>query len=266
VIRRKKLAWVAGVLLVLAAGGAWLGVEATSTDRRVKLLLDEVRGRRPDAVSRWLIGLGLLRQESGRHREDVAGDLLAVGPPAVPQLIEALEGDDEPAAVFAADVLGRLGNPRALEPLVAAMDDPRMLVRIEATEALGDLGDVRAAAPLAAAIESQFDFQPEAAADALVKLGPPAFEPVLAKLKHEDTAVRALAARILGELGDRRAVEPLIRALGDGEWHVRSQAAWALGELGDGRATGPLTGLLYDDNGVVRAAVATALGKLGVME
>ncbi|WP_342676625.1 HEAT repeat domain-containing protein [Methanofollis sp. UBA420] len=52
----------------------------------------------------------------------------------------------------AADVLGRLGDERAVEPLIAAMDDPDPRVRKKAAWALGQLGDMRGQRPLLAAM------------------------------------------------------------------------------------------------------------------
>ncbi len=51
---------------------------------------------------------------------------------------------------------------------------------------------------------------------------------------------RALAAQVLGEIGDPRAVKPLIRALKDREITVRGYSAEALGKCGDERALAPL--------------------------
>ena len=50
--------------------------------------------------------------------------------------------------------------------------------------------------------------------------------------------VRYNAARVLGEMGDSKAVEPLIDVLkNDKNGSVRLYAARALGELGDSKAT-----------------------------
>ncbi len=75
--------------------------------------------------------------------------------------------------------------------------------------------------------------------------------------------VQEAAARVLGEIGDPRAVEPLISALKDKVWVVRGLAAEALGKLGDSRAVEPLINALKDEDLDVRGAAAEALGKLG---
>lgn len=77
--------------------------------------------------------------------------------------------------------------------------------------------------------------------------------------------VRYNAARVLGEMGDLRAVEPLIDVLQhDKNGSVRLYAARALGELGDILATEPLITSLREDRNVdVRVRAARALGRLG---
>ena len=65
------------------------------------------------------------------------------------------------------------------------------------------------------------------------------FDELLSDLKTSSSEkVRYNAARILGELGDSKAVEPLIDVLrNDKNGSVRLYAARALGELGDTKAT-----------------------------
>ena len=77
--------------------------------------------------------------------------------------------------------------------------------------------------------------------------------------------VRYNAARVLGEMGDSKAVEPLIDVLKhDKNGSVRLYAARALGELGDSKATIHLIESLREDRNVdVRVRAARALGRLG---
>ncbi len=116
----------------------------------------------------------------------------------------------EEARALAAEVVGMVGDPGAIEPLlVPALLDWNAAVR-------------------------------DGAVKALIALGPSAFEPVLALLSHTHPWVRSHVATALGGLGDRRAVDALIRSLGDAEGLVANSAARALGAIGDERALGPL--------------------------
>ena len=82
-------------------------------------------------------------------------------------------------------------------------------------------------------------------------------------LQSDEWLVRQPAARVLGQVGDARAVVPRIDALGDGDSHVRRRAAEALGRLGDARSVSSLIRALGDGNRHVREAAAQALGRLG---
>ena len=85
--------------------------------------------------------------------------------------------------LFLEITLGKIGDPRAVEPLIDALqDDAFANVRGRAAEALGEIGDPRSV------------------------------EPLIAALNDEDWLVRGRAARALGKIGDLRAIEPLKKA------------------------------------------------------
>ncbi len=115
-------------------------------------------------------------------------------------LIDALTYNDNNVRRSAANALGKLGDPRAVEPLIAVLDD-QPLVREVTAKALGKIGDPRAV-------------------DALVQV-----------LKDDKKSIRETAAKALGEIGDKRAVGPLIDTL----QHVGQPTDWfvatALGTL-----------------------------------
>lgn len=144
----------------------------------------------------------------------------------------------------AADALGDLGDPRAIEPLryLSFMDDHHG-VRVRATRALGNIHDPRAREPLIAALDSD---SPEA----------------------------GVAAEVLGRLADAHAIESLIRAL---QWEspgVRESALAALVEIG-GPAVEALTDVeayldtdpywegAFDREQKAREAALVALGRIG---
>ena len=77
---------------------------------------------------------------------------------------------------------------------------------------------------------------------------------------HTGCYNRGVALKLLGLLGDKRAVDPLINLSKTLEWESQGSAVWSLGELGDERAVEPLISMLCGDIG--RHAVE-ALGKIG---
>ena len=91
----------------------------------------------------------------------------------------------------AAQALGLIKNPQAVEPLIATLQDPDGTVRQAAAEALG-----------------------------LIK-NPQAVEPLIATLRDPDSSMREAAAKALGQIGDVRAIEALNSLLNDDEASVR---------------------------------------------
>ncbi|HNS51657.1 MAG TPA: HEAT repeat domain-containing protein [Anaerolineae bacterium] len=191
--------------------------------------------------------------------EAAAEALSRIGAAAVEPLIVALK---RPSAA-AAQILGRIGDIRAVEPLVGALGYSDERVHHAAAQALGQIGNPaleRLVALLDTYRRETSRHMSDWAENALVQIGAPAVEPLIAVLKHgSSSAQRDNAARALGRIRDARAVEPLIAALrGDS-----AGAAWALGEIGDARAVEPLVALLAAGDWRLRCVTVSALGRLG---
>lgn len=138
--------------------------------------------------------------------------------------------------------LGRIGSEKAIDLLIKALDRGDGVARSAARE-LGRLSDPRTIKPLVALLKSLEAGQ--SAAEALVRFGAKAVDPLLAALKEPDAGARRLAATALGTIGDKRAVEPLSYVMqSDDEYSVRTAAAKALGELKDPRALWVIVGTL----------------------
>jgi HEAT repeat protein len=70
-------------------------------------------------------------------------------------------------------------------------------------------------------------------ADILVKIGEPAIDPLIKALKNDDLDIRMEAARVLGRIGNKKALNPLIGALKDEDVNFRKQAASAINKIID---------------------------------
>ncbi|MGL5836700.1 MAG: HEAT repeat domain-containing protein [Waterburya sp.] len=79
---------------------------------------------------------------------------------------------------------------------------------------------------------------------------------------EEQAGIKALVARILGEIGDSRAVLPLIKILCDEEYLTRYWTIISLGKLKDSRATLHLINLLQDSHQEVQKIAIWALGEI----
>ena len=163
----------------------------------------------------------------------------------------------------AAEALGEIGNPHAVEPLIIALKGKDPHVRRQAAAALGEINDPRVVEPLIATLKDEFWW---VRATAVRQLGetndPRSFNPLIAALNDEQPNVRARAAEALASLADYRAVEALIAALKDKNAYVRWHVAKALKDLNDSRAVEPLIAALKDKDELVRRSAMSALAKL----
>jgi HEAT repeat protein len=147
----------------------------------------------------------------------------------------------------AAEILGTIGDARAVEFLCRALTDRAVAVRAAAAEALGRIGDERAIDPLRHATEDADETVRVRASIALQQFGAEGFKKsLIASLKVKNPSARAAAARQLGQLKAPDAVLPLCAALKDKDIEVRVAAAEALGNIGDDRAVQPLIDALRD--------------------
>jgi HEAT repeat protein len=163
----------------------------------------------------------------------------------------------------AAVALGRIGDPRGVEPLAEALGDEFQAVRRLAAEALRKMGDVRAVGPLVEALKDEDADVRMHALKALRRIGDPrAVEPLAGMLKEKDKAIKLEAVVALGEMPDARAVNPLIQMLKDEEVEIRRAASETLRKIG-GPSTRSLVKALKDKNGFVRKFAADLLDGMG---
>ena len=167
---------------------------------------------------------------------------------------------------FAAELLGRIGNAKAVPALLETVQATRREdadVREIALRALARIADPQAVPPLVAALRAAEPWLAPRVADILARHGEAAVPPMMGFLEEGGRHhARAWAANVLGEVRAQRAFPVLVRALGDLEDEVRAKAAYALGRLGDSRATPYLLDHLQTDPApFVRARIAGALGQ-----
>jgi len=158
---------------------------------------------------------------------------------AVPLLLKALNKPDEDwlGREAAARALGDIGSAKAVPDLIRTAWQAE--TRSAAIEALAAIGDPRAIDVLLSALsEPEEPEAREAAIAGLIYIGEPAVPALIDKLsarreQYSENHERALAAMILGRVGDRRAVDPITRALDDPSEEVRKSAEKALEYLKD---------------------------------
>lgn len=177
-----------------------------------------------------------LRTTDAGSSPRVAEALTRFGALAVPPLVALLRDEEHPqAAVWAARILGRIGDHAATAPLLERLFDRSDTVRMAATEALGALGDRRATQAL-----------------------------LRAALSDPMPQVRAHAAGAIGRMGAEASIDVLVAALADPDYGTRVRALEALEMIQPGD-TGPLERSLRDENPDVRKRAALALDRVGYL-
>jgi len=184
--------------------------------------------------------------------------LVKIGKPSVSLLVAALHHRFPAVRRTAAEALGRIGDPRAVEPLIIALEDAQVVDY--AAKALAKIPDPRALQPLIAALRKK---RRCSAAEALVAIDDPrGVEAVVDALKQDHHNLRACAAKALSKTKDPRAVEALIIAIDDKDLTVRAQAIESLGQIKDPGAVDALIAVLRDEEEWLRHTAIQALANI----
>ncbi len=183
---------------------------------------------------------GFYDRVTGDNRKDFPPELNVVriaeaenDPERILQALEYLESDFMQENCI--DALRRLAPEEAFE----AMHGPAQKRSRPEIEVLGKIGDERAVETLVEFVDSDNPPLQKVTLRALGEIGShEATRTVADALADDQAVVRSQAARALGLLGDTRAIDPLADVLDDdGEaTEVRASAAWALVQIGTERA------------------------------
>jgi HEAT repeat protein len=197
---------------------------------------------------------------------------------AIAPLLEVLKGKELWLSYPAAEALGNIGDIRALEPLLDALKEKP--IREAALKGLGALGDKRAVGPMMEYLREPSRSIRETALQSLIEISrknpgdkelttrirektdSEILGHLLEALSREKIQVRSAAARLLGWIGDERAVYPLIQLLSEAE--LQDEAMDALLSLGKGgRAVQSILSYLNDPDEIIRRCIADVLGEIG---
>jgi hypothetical protein len=134
----------------------WQGEQGDPVGPLMELLRDSSR----DPGPAYIPGRG----EFAPRWKAMAG-LVELGTVAVVPLCDALREQSAYTRRFAAEALGKIGDPRAVPPLVSALQESEAYAQRYVAQALALLGDARAVEPLCAALAN-----PDVAREALLAL------------------------------------------------------------------------------------------------
>ena len=161
-----------------------------------------------------------------REKPDGAEEIGKLG---FSDLVRVLHDHTDPQVrQYAAYLLGKENNHRAIQSLIKALADSDKSVRKQAMLALSSIGKA-------------------------------AVEPLAEAMKEPRWETRYRAAEALGKIADKQAVLPLIHGLKDNRDHVRYMSAKGLQNIRHPGAVEPLILLLRDENIYVRLMAIHAL-------
>ncbi|RME20938.1 MAG: PilT/PilU family type 4a pilus ATPase [Deltaproteobacteria bacterium] len=198
-----------------------------STDTGVRRMAVDIAQRARDPGSTlWPRLFELLRDEDWWVRERVADALISLaGARMLGHLVRLLDDPLPTVRMFAVDVIGRLGDPKALGVLVrTAMEDEDWWVRERAMDAIAALGDTRAA-PYLARIIRQDPGMRIAALDALGRLKATSFAPMVSGLLGDpEPDIRMAALSCLDAMDDPSIADALMVVIEDTRADIRELA------------------------------------------
>ncbi|MCK6585680.1 MAG: HEAT repeat domain-containing protein, partial [Anaerolineales bacterium] len=150
-----------------------------------------------------------------------------------------------------------------VEPLIEALGDREGTVRRFAAMILGKLRDPRAIEELGMTLYDLHHDVSQAAAEALAQFGADAVGVLSEALSHPEAGVRERAIHGLGLIRDERVVPLLIERLNDPDRVVKKQAIQSLGGLQAKRAVPALQQIAADRSDRELAVLAkAAIGKI----
>lgn len=223
-------------------------VAAAETPAEAAVAPVEEKVPEPKVKDEVEIQIDLLKEKDWFRRKEAAVTLGEMGDErAVAPLITALRDDEWNVRESAEDALTMIGSP-AVEPLIKALREYQ--IRRYVIKVLGRIKDERVLDPLFVQLRNE-EFKDDATA-ALVEVGLPAVERLMAVLNDKDRNVRKHAVLALGAIGLPEAVELLIEATKDEDWEVRMAAIAGLDGIGDARGKPAVKALMKDPDFAVQ--------------
>jgi len=183
-------------------------------------------------------------------------------------LLELIRDEVPEMRRTAAESMGKIGDPRAVDSILPLIHDPAAIVREASLLAMGRLkptatGEV--VAQLTRALEDPDESVREAAVVAIGEIEPGSrlLEPVVGLLRSSDAKIRRAAVRALLQVDSSQWVPVLVAAGRDSDAEVRQGIVAVVGEWG-GSAVSPWLRerLVEDPSPGVRTEAAYRLGML----
>ncbi len=218
-----------------------------------------------------------LNTDGARERHALEAIIVEIGARAVEPLIEAIAAelervDTTRGARLAAGILGRLGDPKALDVLARASDHDDWKVRSAAASAIGRIAARDGVDTLVLLLDDENEMVRKSAAVGLRRtaaegesdgaLDDATITALVRALEDTHYPVRQSAGAALAEIGSP-AIERLTHLAVEGSSLSRLVAIETLGLIGSESSLETMLGLLEDDDWAVRACATEAIRKIG---
>jgi len=183
-------------------------------------------------------------------------------------LLELLRDETPEMRRTAAESLGKIGDPRAVDSILPLMHDPAAIVREASVLAMGRLKPTAADGVVVLftqALEDPIESVRQAAGVAIgeIEPGPHLLQPVVGLLRSSDATIRRAVARALLQVDSSQSVPALVEAGRDSDAEVRQGIVAVVGEWGGATAFPWIRDRLVEDPSPgVRAEAAYRLGML----
>lgn len=163
----------------------------------------------------------------------------------------------------AADRLGKIRDPQAIEPLIVTLNEPHWLVRLHAAKALGRIGEPQVVEPLLEALSDQCPYVRRRVVTALGQFSSrKAIQALISALKDEDKDVCIRAITSLGNRGSLEAISAISKVARNEDSSISWTAMYTFQRIGPA-STEALVGLANDANDEVRYRAIKTLGIVG---
>jgi HEAT repeat protein len=243
-----------------------------SVAEHISALDDEDWGVREDAaVALGRLGdprsvqplIRALRDSDRAVREAATSSLKALGEPAILSLGFCLQDTNLQVQESAACILAKIATEQVLEPLLSAALSPNWIVRMSAAQGLGRIQSPQAIDTLMLVLQDKVPAVREEAGRAIQAIGDASIPKLLETLQDRNWKIRLRAVEALALLKPQEAVGPLMTLiLEDPDTAVRQDAVRALGQIGDTRAIPLLLSSLALQTPSLKLPAIEALGQI----
>ena len=187
-------------------------------------------------------------------------------------MLELLQDEAPEVRRVAVESLGKIGDPRAVDPILSLQHDPAAIVREASVLAMGRLKPTATegvVALLTQALEDPVESVRQAAVVAVGEIEPGTrlLQPVVGLLRSSDARVRRAAVQALLQIDASQSIPALVAAGRDSDAEVRQGIVAAVGEWGGAAVSPWLRERLAEDSAPgVRAEAAYRLGLLSDLD